>query len=190
MKIDHGGRGAAERLASRIPKTQVDRRDCDDTVVPAPMMVEQQGASEQQDASEAAPPPTSVPPCRPTAKQVSLWQSKRHEKPFAEQRATYELRNTLLRNGRPTRLCRAYSGNRLSSRLTGMVRWSDAWKKFHAKAVAIPCAGRLCLQGRPSRTSQERRTTPQRKQQTTRAAHHTTERERERKKESDIKRRP
>ena len=65
MKIDHGGRGAAERLASRKPKTPVDRGDCKDTVVPAPMMVEQEGASEQQDASEAAPLPTSVPLCRP-----------------------------------------------------------------------------------------------------------------------------
>ena len=46
MKIDHGGRGAAERLASRIPITPLDRGDCDDTVVPARMMVEQQGASE------------------------------------------------------------------------------------------------------------------------------------------------
>ena len=44
MKIDHGG--AAERLASRMKIKPVSQADCDDTVVPARMMVEQQGASE------------------------------------------------------------------------------------------------------------------------------------------------
>ena len=133
-----------------------------------------------------------------TAKQVSLLKSKRHEEPFAEQSVTYELRKTLPGNGRTTCLHPEIgsAGKRISSVRTGMVCCIDAWKKFHAKAVAIPCAGRLCLQGHPSSTTQHRfsatatehgcHVLPKRKQQTTKAAHHTREREREGHKETPI----
>ena len=43
----------------------------------------------------------------------------------------------MLRNQRPTGLCGAYSGNRISSKISALVRCIHAWKEFHAKAVAI-----------------------------------------------------
>ena len=54
------GRSEHERLASRMKIKPVSQADCDDTVVPARMMVEQQGASETTELEASVSMKTQV----------------------------------------------------------------------------------------------------------------------------------